>query len=238
MKLSVSNLLLAAFTSLVLVMTVWLLWPTAAGSQPAAFFLPTPSPTLTRVVVHREPTPTAFVPTPTPAPVMHEVKGGEVLGVIAAQYGVSVEAIVQANKLENAHTVRAGQMLVIPGLVATPVPPASAMPTATPSPLIYTAPALLTPPGGDRFVGADAKIDLQWASVGILKEGEWYQVKLWIEEPDEAERFWVKTTTLTVPATLYPKKETSFHWDVTVVYKGRKIIPLSPAEEPRAFSWR
>ena len=103
--------------------------------------------------------------------------------------------------------------------------------------VIYIAPDLM-PANGARFAGVNASIDLQWASVGILEEGEWYQVKLWTENPEEAERFWTKSTTLVVPSNLYRNKETEFHWSVSVVYKGRKIIPLSPAEAPRTFSWK
>ncbi len=47
--------------------------------------------------------------------IMHEVRPGEALSVIAQQYGVSVRAIVEANNLRDANTIRAGQELLIPG---------------------------------------------------------------------------------------------------------------------------
>lgn len=44
----------------------------------------------------------------------HVVLQGETLSAIAAAYGVKVSAIVEANNLENADSVRSGQKLFIP----------------------------------------------------------------------------------------------------------------------------
>jgi LysM repeat protein len=44
----------------------------------------------------------------------HTVAQGETLSEIAKAYGVTVDAIVRANKLRNAHTIRIGQKLFIP----------------------------------------------------------------------------------------------------------------------------
>ncbi len=56
----------------------------------------------------------------TPAPEtnvagVHVVERGDVLGVIASKYGVSVRAIVSENDLRNANHIVVGQALVIPG---------------------------------------------------------------------------------------------------------------------------
>ncbi len=48
------------------------------------------------------------------SPTVHVVRYGENLTMIAARYGVSVAAIMQANGLRNANFVYAGQRLVIP----------------------------------------------------------------------------------------------------------------------------
>lgn len=75
----------------------------------------TPTPTVTMVI----PTPTL---TPTPiAGIEHTVAPGEVLSAIAAQYGVTVEAIVAANNLEDPNRLEVGQVLLIPQ-PATPTP--------------------------------------------------------------------------------------------------------------------
>lgn len=48
---------------------------------------------------------------------MHKVKQGESVASIAKQYGVSPEAIVQANNLSDASLIRVGQELLVPGAV-------------------------------------------------------------------------------------------------------------------------
>ncbi|MCS6845691.1 MAG: LysM peptidoglycan-binding domain-containing protein [Caldilineales bacterium] len=56
-------------------------------------------------------------PTPVPqAPARtHTVQAGETLYGIAVKYGVTVQAIMQANNLTNPDFIRTGQVLVIPG---------------------------------------------------------------------------------------------------------------------------
>lgn len=53
-------------------------------------------------------------PTPSPTPRIYIVQSGDTLGAIAAQYGVTVEAIVIRNGLEDARMIRTGQKLIIP----------------------------------------------------------------------------------------------------------------------------
>lgn len=94
-------------------------------------------------------TPTAAPTAPT-QPVRHNVQPGETLSQIANQYGVSVDAIVAANRLQDPDNLKVGQEIVIPSPGAptpavesapptqvspTPEPPALA-PTAAPAPAI------------------------------------------------------------------------------------------------------
>jgi LysM repeat protein len=66
---------------------------------------------------------------PTSSSVTHLVKRGEILSGIAVQYGVSVQAISQANGIYNPSLIYAGQSLAIPGATATAAPqPAAAAP--------------------------------------------------------------------------------------------------------------
>jgi LysM repeat protein len=97
---------------------------------------PTPTPTRTAKptftpfsvtvatpTVPAEPTPT-IEPTPaiSPTPSTHVVQEGETLSEIARTYGVTVDAIVQANDLGDADAIiREGQVLFIP-VLPTPVP--------------------------------------------------------------------------------------------------------------------
>ncbi len=75
-------------------------------------------------------------PTLTPTPLIHIVQEGEVLGVIAYQYGVSVEAIQAANGIEDPRFLQIGQALVIPiGERDTETITGLLLPTSTPMPL-------------------------------------------------------------------------------------------------------
>lgn len=108
---------------------------------------PPPTPTATRVVPPTDtPTPEGG-PTSTPPPeatatpvpaetrtgrTTHVVQPGENLSQIAQRYGVSVEAIVQVNGLEDPSLIHTGQTLIIPA-------PGEVPPTATPRPPTATA---------------------------------------------------------------------------------------------------
>ncbi len=103
---------------------------------------PPPTPTATLVVPPTDtPTPEGG-PTSTPPPeataapvpmetqtgrTTHVVQPGENLAQIAQRYGVSVEAIVQVNGLEDPSLIYTGQTLIIPA-------PGEVLPTATPRP--------------------------------------------------------------------------------------------------------
>lgn len=82
--------------------------------------VPTPVPT----------TPPGGTP-PAPTGTIYTVRAGDTLGVIAARFGVSVQAIAAANNLVNINVIYVGQVLTIPG-VASPGP--TPTPTATPPP--------------------------------------------------------------------------------------------------------
>src|SRR5205807_10409842 len=94
-------------------------------------FIPSDTPTPTRVST-RTPTPTwtatstattpptpsaTRTPTipPTSTPVYYVVQPGDALVTIAARFGVTVEAIMNANGLTDAQLIRAGTRLLIPG---------------------------------------------------------------------------------------------------------------------------
>lgn len=103
----------------------------------ATAIIPSATPTVTRVPTRtmtptpvpptdtpRPPTPTstatATIP-PTPTPVFYVVQPGDTLGAIAALYGVTAQAIMDANGITDPRIVRAGSRLIIPGGVA-PLP--------------------------------------------------------------------------------------------------------------------
>jgi LysM repeat protein len=80
------------------------------ASVPAATAQPTASPTPTPAA-----TPTPAPPSPTPAPARtYVVQEGDTLGAIAAAYGVSIEALMTANGIQDSDVILIGQELVIP----------------------------------------------------------------------------------------------------------------------------
>jgi LysM repeat protein len=69
-----------------------------------------------------QPAPTP-APEPAPAPTMtHSVQSGDTLWKIAQRYGVTIQAIADANKIDPAVPLMIGQKLIIPGPAPAPVP--------------------------------------------------------------------------------------------------------------------
>ena len=86
---------------------------------------------------------------------MHIVQRGENLFRIALRYGVSVDAMVQANGLSNPNQIYAGQALVIPdGTSQTAAPAPSASPAAT-APVYHTVQRGETLASIARYYGVD-----------------------------------------------------------------------------------
>lgn len=80
-------------------------------STPTSTALPSAPPTTTA----SEPAaPTATETPSVEAATTHEVAPGETLSAIAARYGVTVEALVEANNLESPDRLQLGQVLRIP----------------------------------------------------------------------------------------------------------------------------
>jgi LysM repeat protein len=206
---------------------------------PSGTVTPTPTPT-------HDPS----VPTPTQGDfVVHIVERGDTLGTIAEQYGVSIEAIRESNPDQlsaDSDEIFSGQTLIIP--LGTPVPGATPtfdpLATATPIPL-FPPPPLLSPPDGAVIAGTEVPLMLQWASVSMLPEDEWYEVTLFYAE-DVLHQFRTRTTVWRVPFDLLmPAGEgkLEFRWQVRVVREGRDVHNeliyerASDAGEVRTFTW-
>lgn len=78
------------------------------------------------VVVTLAPTSGVYLAPIQPGAQTHVVQPGETLAIIAAQYNVSIAALVQANAINDPNYIQAGMTLVIPGsgylAPATPAP--------------------------------------------------------------------------------------------------------------------
>lgn len=126
LKFAILVLILAVTVALVAVARPLIfdgLVPAVLGwdGQPAEGVTPTAAPTETPAGVEESVTPVAPTATatttpvpPTATPRVHVVQAGENLTEIGQRYGVTVEAIMEANGLANANRIFPGQRLLIP----------------------------------------------------------------------------------------------------------------------------
>ncbi len=247
--------------------------PVAAPSveaQPTPTAMPTSdSATSAPTVVLTQTLPLDATPTATLTPtqvqtITHVVESGDTMLAIAVKYQVSSEDIAKANGIDIDAMLNVGQELVIPALTPSPTLVATATPTlqgtptrtttalitptitATPSVVYaYLQPHLLAPVSGSVFKDAEAHLLLNWSSVGILGEDEWYLLSLWHSEEDvePIKKVWTKTTSYRLPAELYPKGQSSCHffWQVVVVSQKlgeEAMVALSPESEMYEFCWK
>lgn len=200
----------------------------------------TPAPTTTA-----RPTET-FVPGPTPGTVLHVVQSGDTLLGISLRYGVSMSIIQKANDIPDPEAIKAGQQLVIP-IGPTGTPTAGPQPTPT-GPPKYTAPLLLSPLDGQAFEGNEEPVLLQWASVGVLRENEYYFVRVeQVEGGTPPTTFRTRATGWHVQTELFPgptDPRRVFQWQVRVVRMtgthadGTPVYSdAGPPSAVRSFRW-
>lgn len=204
---------------------------------------------------------TLLIPQPTPTPIPsatptlnptelaqqdcdkieYIVKENDLLGGIAANYGVSVESIRLYSGLTS-DIVWPDQRLVIPlceqNLEA---------PTATPYPP-YPAPDLLLPARGASFNPGDV-VTLQWSSAGQLLENERYKVVVEDITEGNARQLieYVEDTKFNLPEDFRPGGNTphAFQWYVVTARQisgdeeGEEVIweDAGDASETRVFIW-
>ena len=178
----------------------------------------------------------------------YEVEAGDTLISISNKYGMTVSQIKEVNGLKS-NSLRIGQKLKIPVGTATPTATITPTPTLTPTPgPARPAPVLLAPADGALFEGADTTILLNWTSVGILSEDEWYVLRM-RRTGDVAEQLplvWTQATSWRLPGDLYAEGvEQKFSWQVSIMeHTGAKADgtwdgkAISPATETRTFFWK
>ena len=120
---------------------VWLAMP---GPRAAS---PTPAAPATPVIIASA--------TPAPTPVTHIVAQGETLIGLAVRYGVSLEALQQANPGVQPEALSIGAVLIIP--LASDAPAAAAGAQPTPMPVVFGPPACQPLANGALYCFVEAR---------------------------------------------------------------------------------
>jgi LysM repeat protein len=173
------------------------------------------------------------------------VQANDTLSSIALNYNVSMASIREFNNLPT-DNVLLGQTLLIPLCQRAP-DPNKPTPTPTPPPP-YPAPNLLLPIDGAAFTLAHDIVTLQWASLGVLREGEAYQVIIEDVTADQGRRIleYVTDTSFIIPTSFRPNDSVAhvMRWWVVPVRQtgmdeqGNPIwSPAGAASEKRVFTW-
>ncbi len=127
--------------------------PTVTATAQIALVTATPRATATAAPATPLPT---FTATPTPTPVIHVIQSGETLLDLSYQYGVSVQALIEANGIENPRALSIGQALIIPhGDTSSWEQPPT--PTPTPMPLRVVHVAFHQTPAGSLWCMGEVK---------------------------------------------------------------------------------
>ncbi|MCS7054887.1 MAG: LysM peptidoglycan-binding domain-containing protein [Thermoflexales bacterium] len=188
-------------------------------------------------------------PTATlPAQIVYVVKGGDTCSEIAQRFNISLDQLIQQNNLDANCLIRMNQVLTI--TFATPTPAAMATPFVlqTPTPRTgYSAPIVMQPIDGARISDAQTTVTLQWLTVGMLQQNEWYVVQVQPAGALTVPIFETKATSLKLTQDILgDRDEREIAWWVQVkrfigVEPGtnrRMYIDLSPPSVPRRFVWR
>ena len=197
--------------------------------------------------------PPAATSTPLPAQatqnacetVQITVQENDTLSSISLNYAVSMDAIKEFNGLTT-NNVFLGQIILIPLCERAP-DPNKPTPTAT-LPPPYPAPNLLLPADGAAFTLANDVVTLQWASVGVLRDGEAYQVIVEDVTATQTRRItdYVTDTKYIVPTSFRPNDNVAhvMRWWVIPVRQtgvddeGQPVWSASGAtSERRVFTW-
>ncbi len=178
----------------------------------------------------------------------YTVAPGDTVVSIAARFGSTVDAILQANGLRNNDFIRPGDVLLIPVReVPAEVLAAGPAEDAPANPPFYPEPRLIGPPD-DATLPRTEPILMRWVSVDVLAPNEWY-VLLIYPISGAARSFpsiWTKATSFRLDGDLAPGvgESATYVWRVSVVRvkpgvnNQYALEPASPPSVLRSFSWR
>lgn len=201
---------------------------------------PGPSPTLPPGVTQ--------LPTSTrPPQIIYEVQDDDVCGTIAEKFDVPVSQIIAQNRLDEDCTIQVGQKIVV--IFATPTPnvTSTSVVARTPTPRTgFSAPQLVAPIDGEIISATQSSVQLQWVSIGLLREDEWYVVHVQPAGAVSVPLFETKTTSLRLSSDLLNgQPQRDFVWWVEVRRRKTSIVgnsvtyddtPFAPSLT-RRFSW-
>ncbi len=176
--------------------------------------------------------------------VSYQIKDGDSLSSISANYRISIDSIKAFNNLTS-DNVMVGMYLSLP--LCERLPTAGPTPTAT-LPPPYGAASLLLPADGTVYTSVSDTINLQWSSVGTLRDGERYAVTIVDLTSGETKKTtqYVVDTKFTVPASLRPTDNSIhvFRWWVVAVRQTGSTTDGQPIYETygtisafRVFGW-
>jgi LysM repeat protein len=215
--------------------------------------IPAPTPT----AAPTETLPPGVTPSPTgpaqptatlPPQLVYVVKGGDTCGEIAQKFNVTVDLIIQQNNLDANCLIQLNQVLTL--TFATPTPIASPTPFVlqTPTPRTgYSQPMLISPQDGAQISETQEAMTLQWLTVGLLKENEWYVVQVQPSGAITVPIWETKATSLKLTRDIIgDQPEAAIAWWVQVKQllasdpnTGARIYnDVSPPSAVRRFSWR
>lgn len=174
----------------------------------------------------------------------YQIKEGDSLSSISANYNISVATIKSFNRLSS-DNVMVGMYLSLP--LCERMPTAGPTPTST-LPPPYGAASLLLPADGVVYTNITDTINLQWSSVGTLRDGERYAVTIVDLTSGETKKVtqYVSDTKFAVPASLRPTDNTIhvFRWWVVAVRQTGSTNDGQPIYEAygtisafRVFGW-
>jgi hypothetical protein len=114
----------------------------------------------------------------------------------------------------------------------TPTPMAVVSQGTPPPPPIYNPPALLYPPEGALFKGAEDLVILQWASVGILDPQEFYHVEFIMPTAEGRQTVdtYLRSTAWRVPEDYFPPASVS---DRECAWRVGIVRQIAEKPEPR-----
>lgn len=174
----------------------------------------------------------------------HVVQENETLSIIALIYEVPIEYIMEWSG-KTVDTAFFGETLTIPLCLRNTVAGSTVTPSLAPA---YAAPELLLPRNGEAFTLDDDTVTLQWASIGELRENEFYLISVVdVTAGQNTELIAsVKDTKFIVPTSLRPSETIPhiFKWSVVAVAQigvdedGNAIYrDAGPRSESTYFSW-